>query len=412
MSAVAGFRFVHAAALRLDAPFRDVGSVPADLAEIVRDASLRAWERLVQTTIDEGAAFLLLAGDLYEGPAVGLRAQVRFRNGLERLSERGIPVCVSRGGADRADAWSIVGEWPAGVTWFPEDAAGSVAVRRGDRVIATVHGRSGPPPRRVAQSTGRMRAGGAGFQIGLLSHDSSAAALGEPSGERIDYWALGGRAEHAIVGRDPWIVHAGTVQGRSFAPAELGTKGAMVVEVDDDRVRDVRLVPVGRVRLERLDVAVPPAGDDESLRRALGEEAERLRAAAPDTTLLIDAAVRGPAAGVRSDDLRARLTDGLRHEAEGAEPRLWWSRVRIEPDPGSGLRPDRLRDPLVAVLFEQADALQGAPLPRSSFLARRFEPLLSVWDAEIDLTQIHELVRDSAALAADLLSTEGADESA
>ena len=48
----------------------------------MRDASLAAWDNLVELTIARGAAFLLLAGDIYDGPQRGVRAQLRFLRGL------------------------------------------------------------------------------------------------------------------------------------------------------------------------------------------------------------------------------------------------------------------------------------------------------------------------------------------
>src|SRR5436305_1375641 len=49
-----------------------------------------------------------------------------------------------------------------------------------------------------------------------------------------DYWALGHIHAHAIVGRNPWIVYPGNVQGRS--PRECGAKGAVRVSVEDGRI--------------------------------------------------------------------------------------------------------------------------------------------------------------------------------
>jgi hypothetical protein len=64
---MASFHFVHAADLHLDTPFESIGRVAPAVAHELRDASLKSWDALVQLCVDEGAAFLLLAGDIYDG---------------------------------------------------------------------------------------------------------------------------------------------------------------------------------------------------------------------------------------------------------------------------------------------------------------------------------------------------------
>ena len=55
------FRFVHAANLLLDRPFAALPPASPALAETLRDASLDAWDALVQLAIDCDAAALLLS---------------------------------------------------------------------------------------------------------------------------------------------------------------------------------------------------------------------------------------------------------------------------------------------------------------------------------------------------------------
>jgi len=89
------FRFVHAADLHLDTPFQGVAQPAPAVAEALRDASLAAWDELVELTLREQAAFLLLAGDIYDGAERGMRAQFRFLHGLERLADARVPVFSS-----------------------------------------------------------------------------------------------------------------------------------------------------------------------------------------------------------------------------------------------------------------------------------------------------------------------------
>lgn len=46
------FTFVHAADLHLDTPFEGLGRVAPELAAILRDSSLAAWDALVDRRLD------------------------------------------------------------------------------------------------------------------------------------------------------------------------------------------------------------------------------------------------------------------------------------------------------------------------------------------------------------------------
>jgi hypothetical protein len=68
------FTFVHAADLHLDTPFQGIERVSDEVPQALRDASLEAFDGLIAATIERGAAFLLLAGDIYDGVGRGVRA--------------------------------------------------------------------------------------------------------------------------------------------------------------------------------------------------------------------------------------------------------------------------------------------------------------------------------------------------
>ena len=61
------FKFIHAADIHLDSPLRGLSRYESAPVESIRDASRRAFENLVDIAIEEKVAFVLLAGDLYDG---------------------------------------------------------------------------------------------------------------------------------------------------------------------------------------------------------------------------------------------------------------------------------------------------------------------------------------------------------
>ena len=108
----------------------------------LREASLAAFDSLVELCLERRAAFLLIAGDIYDGPERGLRAQLRFRDGLARLSEAGIPSFVVHGNHDPVETgWSALsGPWPESVTVFASGAVQAVTVESDGIPLATVQG--------------------------------------------------------------------------------------------------------------------------------------------------------------------------------------------------------------------------------------------------------------------------------
>ena len=60
-------RFIHAADIHLDSPLKGLEAHEGAPIEILRGATRRAFENLIQLAIDKNVAFLVIAGDLYDG---------------------------------------------------------------------------------------------------------------------------------------------------------------------------------------------------------------------------------------------------------------------------------------------------------------------------------------------------------
>ena len=82
------FRFVHAADLHLDSPFKGICAESALLATF-QEATFRAFSRIVDLCLREHVAFLLLAGDLFDVKDRSVRARLALRRELERLHAAG-----------------------------------------------------------------------------------------------------------------------------------------------------------------------------------------------------------------------------------------------------------------------------------------------------------------------------------
>ena len=63
-----GFRFVHAADIHIDSPLRGLSFHEAAPVEQLRGATRVALKQLVTTEIEDQVSFVVIAGDLYDGP--------------------------------------------------------------------------------------------------------------------------------------------------------------------------------------------------------------------------------------------------------------------------------------------------------------------------------------------------------
>src|SRR5678815_173489 len=79
-------RFIHTADLHLDSPFRGLANTAPKLRDELQAATLGAFERIIDHTIQSKADFLVVAGDLYDSKDRSLRALVAFRRQMERLA--------------------------------------------------------------------------------------------------------------------------------------------------------------------------------------------------------------------------------------------------------------------------------------------------------------------------------------
>ena len=64
---MASFTFLHAADLHLGSPFQGLSLKDEDLARRFASASREAFRELVDLALSEKVAFLVIAGDIYDG---------------------------------------------------------------------------------------------------------------------------------------------------------------------------------------------------------------------------------------------------------------------------------------------------------------------------------------------------------
>ena len=292
------FRFLHAADIHLDSPLKGLEVYQDAPVEQIRGAARRAFDNLVDLAIEEEVAFVLLAGDLYDGDWKDYNTGIYFVNRMGRLREAGIPVFMVSGNHDAASQITRALNLPDNVTLFSHK---KVETRIIDHLGVAIHGQSFSSRVVSDDLTRQYPQGDPGFfNIGLL-HTSLNGRLGhEPyapctldalSSKGYRYWALGHVHQREEIAHDPWIVFPGNLQGRHIR--ETGAKGCTLVTVDDGSVVKVEAKELDVLRWSLCRIDLGRCDRVESLLELVREAFEDERGLADSRPLAIRLALEG-----------------------------------------------------------------------------------------------------------------------
>ena len=367
------FKVVHAADLHLDTPCSGLGRTAPAVADALREASLGAFADLVELCLAEGASILLLAGDIYDGPERGIRAERRLRAGLERLQLAGVRTFVVHGNHDPLSQWGGAAGLPKGTWVFPADEVQSVPVDVDGVTLATVHGISFREREERRNLARLFKRGGGGLQIGVLhcnvgdpQHAPYApCSLDDLRTAGMDYWALGHvHRRRILLEGGPWAAYPGVLQGRSPAGGELGAKGALVLECDHvlGLVEPPRFVPLDRIRFEMLQVDLTGAMDVQEAIDRLEAAGQAARHGAAGRALVLRAALGGEFGAEAELQMRqGEILQVLQENGLRQEPFVWWDRLEIETR--TPIRREAIRggQDLAAEVLAEGDRLRDDP---------------------------------------------------
>lgn len=265
------FKFIHAADIHLDSPLRGLSRYESAPAESIRNACRRAFENLADLAIEEKVAFVLLAGDLYDGDWKDYSTGIFLSRQMGRLGRHNIQVFAVAGNHDAANRMTRSLDSPSNMKILSSRKVETV--RLTDPGVA-IHGRSF----RTAHVDENLASGFCPpetglFNIGLLhtsldgrpGHDNYApCSLHDLTSKRYQYWALGHVHKQEFVSEDPPVVFPGCIQGRHIR--ETGAKGCVLVTVEDGRVSEIETRPLDVLRWSLCDIDLTGAAD---LREAL-----------------------------------------------------------------------------------------------------------------------------------------------
>jgi len=292
------FSFLHAADIHLDSPLKGLESYRDAPVEQIRRAARRAFDNLVDLAVGEEVAFVLLAGDLYDGDWKDYNTGIYFVNRMGRLRQAGIPVFLVSGNHDAASQITRALNLPDNVTLFSHRKA---ETRILDGPGVAVHGQSFSS-RSVSDDLTRNypQAVPGLFNIGLLhtclngrpGHEPYApATLDALLSKGYHYWALGHVHQREQVSADPWVVFPGNIQGRHIR--ETGPKGCTLVSVEEGRVLGVEARELDVLRWSLCRIGLDGCDSAGSLLEMVRERLENERAGADGRPLAVRLVLHG-----------------------------------------------------------------------------------------------------------------------
>ncbi len=332
-----GFSFLHAADLHIDSPLLGLDRYEGAPVTEIRLASRRAFENLVELALREGVAFVVLAGDVFDGDWRDYNTGVFLNGQLARLAHRGVHVFLVQGNHDAESVMTRSLKLPPGSRVFGVDAPETVHLEE-HRVV--LHGQSFASPKITTNLAATYPAAVAGsFNIGVL-HTALEGRLGHAryapcslvdlSAKRYDYWALGHVHTREVVSRAPWVVFPGNIQGRHVR--ETGAKGCSLVTVRDGAVVDVRHVALDVVRWAHLVLDVGEVESPDEVIDRLAEEIDAAVAGAEGRLLAVRVRAEGAPGAMQAEPHRWRAELVSRVQAR-VGPRAWLEKVFFEAKP-------------------------------------------------------------------------------
>lgn len=363
--------FVHTADLHLDSPFAGLADADEDMARFLHSATFQAWDNIVDLCIERSVDFLLVAGDVYDGADRSLRAQLAFRDGLERLAEKEIPAFVVHGNHDPLNGWASSLSWPDSVHVFGPELD-SIPFERNGEQQAIIHGVSFPERDVTENLARRFEADDDSVpQIGLLhcnvgtdtGHEPYApCSLDDLEEVGMDYWALGHvHTRRVLSDRRPAAVYPGNPQGRHAN--EAGPHGCYFVELDDGHA-EMDFVPVDAVRWVRSAVEIGSLVTEDDLIGALEDAVSGVSREVGGRRAVCRLVLRGRgpmyATLARSGTLED-LSERLRGLGQSLNPTVWVEKIEDDTRPAVDLEARRESEDVLGDLLRLADEYRNDP---------------------------------------------------
>lgn len=254
------FSFIHAADIHLDSPLTGLEQYEGAPVDQIRSATREAFRNLVDTAIERQVAFIIIAGDLYDGDWKDYNTGLFFVSQMVRLQKENIKVFLIRGNHDAASLITKELKLPENVIEFSTRKAETYTL---EEFCVAIHGQ-GFASRAIEENLAKnypKRKDGY-LNIGILhtsatgreGHENYAPCSVDDMKEKgYDYWALGHiHLRELLHKKDPVILFSGNIQGRHIK--ETGDKGCTLVMVNEGAIESLTHISLDVLRWELCEI--------------------------------------------------------------------------------------------------------------------------------------------------------------
>ena len=222
--ALTSFRFIHTADIHLDSPLKGLAGQEGSSADRIRTATREAFENLVGLALQEEVAFVIIAGDLYDGDWRDYQTGLFFVGQVGRLAAAGIPVFLLYGNHDAESQITRRLVLPENVKTF--SARNPETFELEDLGVA-LHGQSfrqrdisdNLVPAYPEPIAGKFNIGVLHTGLGGMGGHANYApcTLDDLVNKGYDYWALGHVHQATVLHERPHVVFPAISRGATFA---------------------------------------------------------------------------------------------------------------------------------------------------------------------------------------------------
>lgn len=257
-------RFLHCADLHLDSPFKGLSHVSPRLFEEIQLSTYRAFQRMVDTAIEQQVDFVLMVGDIFDGEQQSMRAHMTLKKGFEELAKRDIDVYLSYGNHDYLNSHTLPRNFSDNVHVFDSEKVTYFPYIKDNQKLANIYGFSYRNREVMENKVSEYQRTDEEniFHIATLhgsygneKEDRHAVyapfQLTELKECRMDYWALGHIHKRSEISKEPPIIYPGNIQGRSRK--ETGEKGCYIVSLADNQ-SEFSFIPLQEIRFENISI--------------------------------------------------------------------------------------------------------------------------------------------------------------
>jgi exonuclease SbcD len=328
------FKFIHAADIHLDSPLQGLSRYESAPVDSIRNACRRAFKNLIDLAIEEKVAFILLAGDLYDGNWKDYSTGIFLSQQMGKLNQHDIKVFAVAGNHDAANRMTKALDTPSNMKIL---SGGKVETIKLEELSVAIHGRSFKTQHVDENLAAGFCAAEKGmFNIGLLhtsldgreGHANYApCTLDDLRSKGYQYWALGHIHKQEIVSKDPFVVFPGCIQGRHIR--EIGPKGCVVVTVEEETVTEIEKISLDVLRWTQTEIDLTDIEEQRDVLEKVREIIEQERALAEDRPLAMRIKLKG---ATKLSNQLAAFPEKLEQQikalgAETAGDELWIERV-------------------------------------------------------------------------------------